>query len=183
MMNDTNIWLERLSSLYKSQMRKAAGIEGVQLVHFEILRYLSLCNKYSNTAQAVSEYLGQTKSSISQSLQFLENNDLIERKTDPVDKRFARLFLTKNGKTCLERMNKNLAPEIPDHQGTTEIIKMILGLWQKQNDHRSFGQCHSCLYNRRLENGKFQCGLTNETLTKSDTTKLCREHEFLADSL
>ena len=74
MLKNIDIWLERLSSLYKSQMRQAASVEGFQLVNLEIMQYLSLCNGYSNTAQALSEYLGQTKGSISQSLKIMESS-------------------------------------------------------------------------------------------------------------
>ena len=77
MLNNIEIWLERLSSLYISQMRQAASEQGVQLVNLEILQYLSICNDYSNTAQAISYYLGQTNGSIYQNLKMMEQSDLI----------------------------------------------------------------------------------------------------------
>ena len=96
MQNDAHIWLERLTSLYKNQMRQAANEEGVQLVHIEALQYLSICNQYSNTAQALSEYLGQTKGSISQSIKLMEKIGHIERKPCQKDKRAIKtLFIEK----------------------------------------------------------------------------------------
>ena len=178
MMNDLEIWLERLSSLYKSQMRHAANSEGVQTVHLEILQYLSISNHYSNTAQALSEYLGQTKGSISQSLKILEAEGYIERKSCKEDKRVTRLFLTKTGKSSFKKMSAYLMPNLDEAADDIELIKSLLQKWQIRNDHKGFGQCQSCRFNRQLDNGKFQCGLTKAPLSKADIKKICREHEF-----
>lgn len=158
-------------------MRKAAGAEGLQLVHFEILRYLSLCNRYSNTAQALSEYLGQTKGSISQSLKFLEEHGYIERRPDAQDKRYVRLFLTEAGRACLGRMAGGLIPDLPDDPELVQALRRVLGRWQESNDLKGFGQCQSCKYNNS-EGGRFFCDLLKERLSAEDVTKICREHEF-----
>ncbi len=173
-----NIWLECLSSLHKSQMRKAASIEGMRLVHIEILQYLSISNKYSNTAQAMSEYLGQTKGSISQSISFLEELNYIERKPCKKDGRAVKIYLTKEGKACLKRMFSNITQPPPNDDTSIEAVKEILFNWQAENDMKSFGQCKSCRFNESSNEGKFKCGLTGERLSKSDIEKICREHEF-----
>lgn len=72
---DVSQWLE--SNFCPSSKFNAAAFaaeEGLQLVHVEILQYLSVCNRYSDTTQTISEYLGQTKGSIFQSLGHLEEN-------------------------------------------------------------------------------------------------------------
>jgi hypothetical protein len=56
----SNIILHCLLSLHVEQWRKATNIEGLQFVHREVLQYLQLANKYSNSAQGLSEYLGRT---------------------------------------------------------------------------------------------------------------------------
>ncbi len=178
MTSDIHIWLERLSALHKSQLRKAATMEGMPLVHVEILYYLSICNKYSNTAQAVVEYLGQTKGSISQSLKVLEDKGHIERGPDKDDKRVTRLSLSKEGLNCLKNIKKNLRQGIPNDPGNIDSLKSILSSWQNQNDLQGFGQCKSCQYKRDKGANKFQCGLTEETLTDADTKQICREHRF-----
>ena len=43
-------------------------------VHLATLRYLCNCNRFSNTASAITEYLGQTKGTISQTLKVLEKS-------------------------------------------------------------------------------------------------------------
>jgi DNA-binding MarR family transcriptional regulator len=178
MMTDTYIWLERLSSLHRSQMRKAANAEGMQLVQIEILQYLALSNRYSNTAQALSEYLGQTKGSISQSLKCLEERNLVKRKPCNEDGRLVRLYLTTKSKEVIKRIEKRLTPDINDDEKTIAAFKSILTTWQRQKDQKGFGQCRSCRFNVDNGDGSFLCGLTGEPLKKSETTLICREHEF-----
>ena len=177
-MNDIEIWLERLSSLYKSQVRQAAGAEGMQVVHVEILQYLAISNQYSNTAQAISEYLGQTKGSISQSLKILEKGGYIQRQPCPDDKRVTKLYLTAKGEESLIKVSAKVMPNLEGKTEETESIKALLQQWQTSNHHQGFGQCQSCKYNRQLEDGQFQCGLTQALLSLSDIKKICREHEF-----
>ena len=178
MMRDIDIWLERLSSLYRSQMRQVANSEGIQPVHVEILQYLSICNRYSNTAQALSEYLGQTKGSISQSLKLLEKEGYVERQSSPEDKRVALLFLTPKAKASIERMSANIMPNLGEPKGASDTVKALLMDWQRNNNHRGFGQCQSCRFNRSLPGGEFQCGLTGAPLSKIEIKQICREHEF-----
>jgi len=182
-MNNTEIWLERLNSLYRSQTRQAASSEGIQPVHFEILRYLSICNHYSNTAQALVEYLGQTKGSISQSLKLMEKLAYIERQASSTDKRVSKLHLTAEGKVLYKKISSKLRLDHEDTPATADLIKSILVQWQHKNGNSGFGQCKSCRYNTPLKKGKFQCGLTDEPLSKLDTLNICREHEFLDTGL
>lgn len=173
---DIRIWIEQLSALHHNLMRKAASAEGLQLVHFEILQYLSLCNRYSNTAQAISDYLGQTKGSISQSLHFLEDRGYISRQVDPADKRYVRLSLTPEGHECVRRMAENgVPPPFPESAQMAVMLKTLLALWQRTNGARGFGQCQSCKHNQSLSGGRFRCGLTGEMLAQGETRQICRE--------
>lgn len=178
MKNDLETWIEILTSLYRSQVRQAASKEGIQSVHVEILQYLSICNHYSNTAQAMSEYLGQTKGSISQSLKLLEKERLIERKPCEQDKRVAKLYLTEKSIACLERISETAMPHLTDSTDACKRLKGILMEWQISQSRKGFGQCRSCRYNHTLEDGGFQCGLTLEPLKATDVKLICREHEF-----
>ncbi|MGH1538987.1 MAG: MarR family winged helix-turn-helix transcriptional regulator [Arenicella sp.] len=182
MMNDTEIWLERLNSLYRSQMRQAASLAGVQLVHFEILQYLSICNHYSNTAQAVSDYFGQTKGSISQSLKAMEKSGYIKRIPSPEDKRSMKIHLTEQGKACLQQVTENSQLHHRDDTDTIQAIKTILLNWQTSSKASGFGQCLSCSYHQSSGDGEvdkeFTCGLTKAPLSRLDIRKICREHTF-----
>ncbi len=178
MLKNIDIWLERLSSLYKSQMRQAVSAEGFQLVNLEILQYLSICNAYSNTAQALSEYLGQSKGSISQSLKIMDNSGHIERKKCEKDKRVVRIFLTPKGRSSLAKMAQHMVTMPTEEPVILAGIQSLLKAWQQQNNHQGFGQCVSCRFHQPHNSKSFKCGLTGEFLPTQEKLKLCREHDF-----
>ena len=66
-------YLERIANLLRTDTRKLGVGKGLQPVQMEALHYLSCCNRYSNTPVAVSDYLGLTKGTVSQTLGVLEN--------------------------------------------------------------------------------------------------------------
>jgi MarR family transcriptional regulator, negative regulator of the multidrug operon emrRAB len=178
MKNTAHIWLERLSSLRLSLLRQAATKVGLQAIHVEILEYLGKSNKYSNTGLALSEFLGVTKGSVSQSLKLLEEKGLVDRVPCPTDKRYSRLSLSKKGADALTKAQKEI-PDLPNMGDKVEqSFRAILLSWQTQNKLKTFGLCITCKYNEQLDNGKYLCGLTQEALTRPDTQKICREHEF-----
>ena len=158
-------------------MRKFATEEGLQLVHVEILQYLSVCNRYSDTTQTISEYLGQTKGSISQSLSNLEENGYIKRTQDKLDKRIFHLALRVKGLSVIQRMLDSI-----NLGGTDKFepaLKTMLASIQKKNGLRGFGTCHSCKLNQNPGKNSFVCGLTKEKLSVEDVKKICKEHEPL----
>ena len=172
--------IERLSSLHRSLLRRAASQYHLQMVHLEILQYLSVCNRYSNTAQALSEYLGQTKGSISQSLKFLEDEGLVQREACITDRRVTRLFITDRARDMLGQVQEAIKnPGVPGQQDDViaSALQAALLAWQKQNHMRGFGLCHSCKHNVRIDSYSFRCGLTGEALNPVETGQICREHE------
>ena len=58
-------YVERLSELLRVDARRAGAAHGLLPVQLEALHYLSICNCYSDTPMAVTEYLGQTKGTVS----------------------------------------------------------------------------------------------------------------------
>lgn len=176
--NAVSQWLERLSAVHRNLMRRFANEEGLQLVHVEIMQYLSVSNRYSDTTQAISEYLGQTKGSISQSLNLLEEQGFVKRMQDKVDKRIFHLSLSAKGSAVTHRMYASI-----DLQGAEELepgLKNLLTSIQKKNNLRGFGTCISCRFNQNPGKNVFVCGLTTEKLTLDDTKKICREHDEAA---
>lgn len=171
--------VKRLSALHRNLIRKFALDEGLQPVHVEILHYLSLCNRYSNTTQALSEYLGQTKGSISQSLGFLEGHQFLKKHQDKKDERIFHLVLNEKGLSVVKNLNQALSFKMEgnDHEKT---FKNILTNLQKDHQMRSFGICLTCRFNENPGKDKFRCGLTGETLSEIDVQKICREHELKA---
>lgn len=168
--------IERLSALHRSQMRKFAQEQGLQMVHLEILSYLASCNRYSDTTQALSEYLGHTKSSISQSVGFLETAGLVKRTQDEVDKRVYHLKLSAKSRSLITAFESSFFPT--SLSGEQERgLEGLLAAIQRKNGLKSFGICSTCRFNTNPTGRQFICGLTNESLTKDDVTKKCREHQ------
>lgn len=173
--------LERLASLLRSEGRNLLIAYGLQPVQFEALHYLSICNRYSDTPMSVTEYLGQTKGSVSQTLKVLEKKGLIVKTTDSNDKRVSHMTVTKEGRKLVNRVlpSSLLQSAIDDK----DIVKLNVSLSallisvQQANGFKSFGQCASCRHNIKSDTGDYLCGLTKEPLTRIDIQLICREHE------
>jgi MarR family transcriptional regulator, organic hydroperoxide resistance regulator len=166
---------ERLSTLPRNLMRRYAAASNVQAVHLEVLQYLSICNRYSDTTQAIAEYLGLTKGSISQSLAHLEAKALITRKQDELDKRVFHLSLTPIGWAFINDMNQALHLTVAS--ADEPLLESVLRSLQKQNGLTGFGICQTCRFNQNPSQNVFVCGLTNEKLKRPEIDKICREHQ------
>src|SRR3546814_1620435 len=79
--------LDRLGRYLRS--REHAG--DLNPVQWEALRYLAQANRYSVNPSALTEFLGSTKGTVSQTLIVLESKGLISRDADPGDRRQLRL--------------------------------------------------------------------------------------------
>lgn len=176
-MNKTFNELERLCALQRHLQRKAATEEGLQTIHLEIIQYLALCNRYSNTTQALADYLGVTKSSISQSLGVLENKKFVKRVQDNKDLRVFHLHLTAKGRLLTRRIEDSLSLDLPPLALVQTALAGLLRTLQTKNSMKSFGLCLSCRFHQPRDEHSFQCGLTGEVLNQEESQMLCREHE------
>ncbi len=75
--------LERIGRLLTTE----AHAEGLLPVHWETLRYLQRANRFSQSAAALTAYLGLTKGTVSQTLGTLDNKGLIKKNVDRRDRR------------------------------------------------------------------------------------------------
>lgn len=175
---------DRIGNLVRVNLRRSGGQHGLQPVHLQALMYLAAANRYSNTPQALTDYLGLTKGTVSQSLLLLHGRGLIERQSDAADKRLVRLSLTEAGAQLLRAIQ--LLPEWT--QATAHIspqrskialavLRELLLALQLAAGNRSFGVCNSCRYNQHEGPRSYRCGLTGEKLSLADTRKICREHQ------
>lgn len=85
--------IERMSALIRSEERKKCTELGLQPVHFQVLDYLSRCNRFSDSPAALTNYLGMTRGTVSQTLQLLEKKGYIKKTTDSNDRRMVHLSL------------------------------------------------------------------------------------------
>ena len=182
--NELYGYIERLSNLLRNDSRSSGAEFGLQPIQLEVLHYLSICNRYSDTPMAVTEYLGQTKGTVSQTLKLLEKKGLVTKQTDSKDKRITHLNVSSAGKKALkilipspiiERACEQLTE--PSQTQIATALKELLLAMQRSNDMKTFGVCSTCHYNRKNDDGSFFCNLTQETLSIEDTTLICKEHQ------
>ena len=177
-------YIERLSNLLRTESRQLLSGHGLHPVQLEVLHYLSVCNRYSNTAKGVTEYLGQTKGTVSQSIKLLESKGFLTKHVDKADRRVVRLKITTRAKSLLNMtvpapLFANAAQRIQDHS-MNQILTTLIALLrtvQKANGLKSFGVCRSCRYNQKTADGNYLCGLTREVLSANDVQQICREHD------
>ena len=175
--------IEYMAALIRSEERKKCTELKLQMVHFQILEYLSLCNKYSDTPAAVANYLGMTRGTVSQSLILLEKRNLITKFQGDTDKRVFHIQLLPKGLSTFQKARPTelfkKATAILEKESTIkggeEIFVEALTALQKANNSHSFGMCRTCKNFSRKSSGFF-CELTQEKLSKSDSEKICQEH-------
>lgn len=175
--------IEYMAALIRSEERKKCAELNLQLVHFQVLEYLSQCNKYSDTPASITNYLGITRGTVSQSLILLEKKELIAKTQDQSDKRVYHIQLLKKGLHILNKAKptelfKKAAIILEKNSSITdgeEIFIEALTALQKANQSHSFGICRTCKNFTRTPTGFF-CELTQEKLSKRDSEKICQEH-------
>ncbi len=175
--------IEYMAALIRSEERKRCTELKLQLVHFQVLEYLSLCNKYSDTPAAITSYLGMTRGTVSQTLILLEKRELIEKKQDQMDKRIFHIQLLKKGINILNKAKPAdlfkkasiILEKNSSIKGGGKIFIEALTALQKANNSYSFGICKTCKNFTRKSTGFF-CELTQEKLSESDSEKICQEH-------
>jgi len=177
-------YVERLSNLLRNEVRREGGEDDLQPVQLEALHYLSLCNRYSDTPMGVTEYLGQTKGTVSQTLKVLEKKGFLTKHADKNDRRITHLKVSNRGEQVLEKsIPPPLFTQACEHlsaRSKTQIVtglKELLQAVQRSNGMRSFGVCRTCRYNQNNGGGGYFCGLTKEPLSQSDVQLICREYE------
>ncbi|BBP81863.1 MULTISPECIES: MarR family winged helix-turn-helix transcriptional regulator [unclassified Pseudomonas] len=173
--------LERLSSLTRVWFREHPLLADLQPIQFSALLYLARCNRYSDTPLAVTDYLGLTKGTVSQSLKALEAKGLVVKRPDLQDRRSVHLELTPSARELLGAV---LPPDFLAaatlHMGPAAgqleaLLGDLLRNVQRSVDVPSFGLCRTCSFHRTLDGLPF-CGLTEEPLAAGDEVLICREH-------
>ena len=176
--------IDRLGNLVRVDLRAAGSQHSLQPVHLQALIYLAIANRYSNTPQALTEYLGLTKGTVSQSLLLLHRRGLIERQGDTDDKRLVRLALSESGAQLLKDIQllpdwaqviARIAPQ--RNKIALAVLKELLHALQFAAGNRSFGVCNTCQLNLHEGPRSYRCGLTGEKLSLPDTRMICREHQ------
>ena len=176
--------LERTASLHRSELREAAAEYGLKLAQLQALHYLGRCNRYSDTPASLTEFLGATKGTISQTLLALERKGLIEKETDSQDGRVVHCKLTKRGQKVAEKTypaDVVAASDPTQREAVVNALESWLRGLQKSRGNPTFGACATCAHFQTRGRGFF-CELTQEPLKKSEITRICREHLALENA-
>lgn len=177
--------IERIGNLLRSEERVLGAESGLQTVHVQILGYLSQCNRYSNTPAGVTDFIGSTKGTISQSINILGNKGFINKVPDEEDRRVVHLELTKKGTSVAKEIfppsdfsNTLDIFSQEESEKLSELLTRLLVQLQRNNNSKAFGVCRTCRHFRKNGLAKtHQCGLTLEPLSEKESTLICREHE------
>jgi MarR family transcriptional repressor of emrRAB len=182
--------VERLGNLMRSELRKAGSDESLQPVHLQALIYLSKANRYSNTPQALADYLGLTKGTVSQTLLLLDRRGLIERFEDDVDRRVVRLRLSTAGEQFLadsqpalpwQNATRNISPN--RIRNATSALREALVTLQEDNEGSVFGECGSCAHCQKLSQRIYRCGQMGDRLSGPETRRICRIYKAKAEEI
>ncbi len=171
--------LERISNLLRAEERSAGALTGLPPVQVQALAYLARANRYSDTPQAVTEYLGVTKGTVSQSLMRLREKGYLRERVDASDARVLHLALSAKGRRLLvtlhpEALMDAALAEVPDGGGLEQGLESLLRGMQRARGGKSFGVCADCRHHQRKGSSAL-CGLTGEPLQNAEKDQLCRE--------
>ena len=176
--------IERLGNLVRADVRAVGHVHDMRPVQLEALRYLTQCNRYSDTPQAVTEFLGLTKGTVSQTIKVLEQKGLLRKQNDASDKRLVHLKPTAKGRRVIERVMpvKSLVSGLemlPDSECRMieGALRELLHSMQRANDFKTLAACHTCRFNQKHD-GSYYCGLTQEPLMDREVEQICREHQY-----
>jgi DNA-binding MarR family transcriptional regulator len=165
----------------RTELRKSGADESLQPVHLQALTYISNANRYSNTPQALADYLGLTKGTVSQTLLLLDRRGLIERFEDDIDRRVVRLRLSSSGERLLaesqpalawQNATRNISPN--RIRNATSALREALATLQEDNEGTVFGVCTSCSHCQKLSQRIYRCGQMGDRLSGPETRRLCR---------
>jgi MarR family transcriptional regulator, organic hydroperoxide resistance regulator len=118
--------LIRIFGRMTAQGSRMANRHGLSLPHLEVLLCLNLGEGISQ--QDLAERLLLTKGNICVMAQKMEAAGLIERRSDPDDQRFHRLYLAPAGR-------KKLRDFMPEHVAQTSRVLKNLTLAEQKNLH------------------------------------------------
>jgi DNA-binding MarR family transcriptional regulator len=171
--------MERFAWLISTSGQSA----GLRPVHWEVLRFLAKANRFSRSPGALTEYLGSTKGTVSQTVQALERRGLVARQSVAGDGRAVELNLTAGGEEALrndpiamlEAVVAGLAPT--DRQEIERILEAVLKGLLDRRGRKPFGICRECRYLQTDRDGNHHCGLLDVALEAADTGQLCHEYE------
>jgi DNA-binding MarR family transcriptional regulator len=172
--------LARLAALW----RRADFTLGLTPVHWEVLRYLRVANRYSNTPGAVTDYLGATKGTMSQTLALLEKKGLITKSGRDDDKRSVSLHLTEQAIAVLKDDQRLLSADVvtdlkPKAQRRfAQALEALVRTEALRLSASSFGVCATCIYFREaVRDASARCMKFEADISGDEAQMICADHQ------
>lgn len=167
--------LERLARLVRAEGH-ASDLAPAQ---WEALRYLSRANRFSRTPAALSDYLGATRGTVSQTLIALEDKGLISKAINARDRRSVELSLTAQGAAMLTAdAAQDIARDIDasgEARAFAQALEATLQQALERRGGRAFGVCRTCRHFRTGPRAH-HCALLDTSLSDADADRICFEH-------
>jgi DNA-binding MarR family transcriptional regulator len=109
----------------------------IGLSHSQVGMLFMILHHNDTSVKEISEYLGVTKSAITQLLDPLVNKGFIERQNDPEDRRIVRLNLTAKGKKTIKEIHKLKSAGIRSalNNLSDKEIELLAGLHRKASQN------------------------------------------------
>ncbi|MEQ1719177.1 MAG: MarR family transcriptional regulator [Hyphomicrobium sp.] len=154
---------------------------------WEALRYVTRANRFSRTPAALSDYLGSTRGTVSQTLIALEHKGHVSRQPSVQDRRSIMLSVTPLGERALKNdpinaLAAGLAATDPSKLDVlVDALRAALQTLIARNGGREFGACYACRHFRKGGGSSARmphhCGLLNEPLSEGDSRAICVEQQ------
>lgn len=175
--------IDRMTSLVDRLGRAVHCLQfadGLNPAQWAALRYLGRANRYSRTPTAISDYLGTTRGTMSQTIKALEAKGLIGRETSGRDRRAVLLRLTGAGEAALENDPLHCVASVAVVLGdemdeASRFLDRVVDCLQAKSGGLNYGVCTDCTHFCRnsFAEDVHRCGLTGDPLSVADSTKIC----------
>lgn len=149
-------------------------------VQWQAMRFLAMANRFSRTPRGLTAWLGQTKGSVSQTINALVRKGLVSRGGDDTDRRVVRLTLTDAGERLVQSAQP-VASEVLNALDENEreqfgkLIDKSLRATLETRGGAPFGICAECRHLEWAKDGMLRCALLDTQLFDTDTDKICLE--------
>ncbi|TKZ17501.1 winged helix-turn-helix transcriptional regulator [Shimia litoralis] len=143
-----------------------------------VLGYLARANQFSRSPSHVSDYLGTTRGTTTQSLKSLLQKGYVKEQRSELDKRVISYALTPKGQDiagsavpmedALNALGSN------ERDALQSALLSTLRNALAKNGGREFGLCKTCIHHRE-KGGAPYCALLKTALSAEEADQICHE--------
>lgn len=131
-----NTIVEAMHRTKQEVCHRLSHVPGIRITPSEWALLNAVYQAEALSVKAISEKMGVTVSAVSQLLKSLEKENIVERKTDPADKRSALIELTDKSKNMMKAMEDSVSQGMAGmfKALSDEELKTLADLYQKISD-------------------------------------------------